>query len=119
MGQAQETEGERDPGCQTLCLSEPLPCLLAPWDSEPGSWGEAEVEEGGGAAAFQASSSLLAPSFWHRCFTGSYTAVWVPSGHPALIGAGQLRGTRSLSAGPRGGDSSLLRRRKGRSESGG
>lgn len=63
MGQAQETEGERDPGCRTLCLSEPLPCLLAPWDSEPGSWGEAEVEEGGGAAASQASSSLSRPLF--------------------------------------------------------
>ena len=119
MGQVQETEGERDPGYWTLCLSEPLPCLLAPWDSEPGSWGGAEVEEGGGAAASRASCSLLAPSFWQRCFMGSCTAVWVPSGRPALIRAGQLRGTRSLSAGPRGDSSSLLRRRKGRSESGG
>ena len=89
---AQETEGERDPGCWTLYLSEPLPRLPAPWDSEPSSWGEAEAEEGGGAAASRAGCSLLAPTFWRCCLSGSCMAVWVLSRHPALIKAGQPGG---------------------------
>lgn len=92
MGQAQETEGERDPGCWTLYLSEPLPRLPAPWDSEPSSWGEAEAEEGGGAAASRAGCSLLAPTFWRCCLSGSCMAVRVLSRHPALIKAGQPGG---------------------------
>lgn len=93
MGRAQETEGERDPR-----VSDPLPLGAPPASSRLPEvlslahgaklrWRREEAQPRPGLAA-----AFSPPLCRQRCFSGSYMAVWVPSGSPALVRAGQLGG---------------------------
>lgn len=93
MGQAQETERERDPWVSdSLPLGAPpassrLPEVLSLAHGAKLRWRREEAQPRPGPAA-----PFSPPLCRQCCFSGSCTAVWVPSGSPALIRAGQLGG---------------------------